>query len=336
MHSLDGLKRKRIEHCESLNEDGSTLLSWPFKMGSTGYIITKVTEGGEKEIFIEDVLTTKYIDTDVDSKAISYRVDNYTKREKVVKDRASLCGSLEQALIKGNTNTMISDYILNNYDRLLIYVERLPHIDKTLTSLLLNDVWLNWSKKEQQGFGYSPTRIGKNGENMTVEQVVENTLKSYAKNPKYTIKYNNKEKCDGVEVEIHSVSMLDEREEGSDNNHIVAKASIQKMGDVESPLEELIEVDTLREDLEYVLEATKDYNVSARKILENFSTLIEVVTDDEESGRMVGDDVIRNMNKTLFSEYRADLSMLDMFSRIFAFMNKDITLFTQVFESMCV
>lgn len=335
MNKLEGYKRRTIEHCESVNDDGTVLLSWPCKTQSTGYIITKITDLGEEEILVQDIFTTRYLDDSLGSDKVKYRVETYSKRKAVVKDKESLFGSLEQAIIKGNTNTLVSDYILENYDNLLVYIEKLPHIDKTLTSLLLNDVWLTWSKKEKQGSAYSAYRVGKNGEYMTVEQVVENTLKAYAKNPKYTNKYNNKEKHDGIEVEVHSVSMLEEREEGSDNNHIVAKASMKKMTEVDSPLDDLVEICTLKEDLEYVLEATKDYTISARKILDNFSTLLEVVSDDEESGHVIGEDVIRNMNKTLFSEYRSDLSMIDMFSRIFAFMNKDITLFTQVYETLC-
>lgn len=126
--------------------------------------------------------------------------------------------------------------------------------------------------------------------------------------------------------------MLEEREEGSENNYITAQASLTIMKGTESPLEDMIEVCTLREDLEYVLNETKDFKVSARSILDHIVDLLAMVSYDEETGVSPGDNVITNMNKTLFSEYKSSLHMIDVFDRIFGFMHKDITLFNEIYK----
>lgn len=331
----DKVKRILIKHCEAFNEAGDVLVSWPCKVKAEGYIVTRSLGNKKNEFWIDGALNTKFIDKIKSNGKVCYKVEAYKKFVDFSDlDIDGLVGSLEQAQFKGNTNTLISDYIEQNYDELLSFVERLPHIDLTSSAVILNDVWLSWMQKEQSGDGYSADRLSRGGNKMTVQQVVENTLKAYAKNQAYSKKYNNKDKNNGVEIELHSVSMLEEREEGSENNYITAQASLSLMKGTDSPLEDMVEICTLREDLEYVLYHTKDFKVSAKSILDNMSDLLAMVNGSEDSNMFPGEDVIRMMNKTLFSEYKSSLDMIDMFDRIFLFMHKDITLFNEIYQEM--
>lgn len=334
MDNLGSIKRLTVQYCESQNPDGSVLISWPNKINVDGYILTKTVNGRSEEILLDNS-STRYVDT-VKITDINYKVEAYRRVTNIKqRDLEGLCGSLEQAQIKGNTNTKITDYIVENFAELVKFVSRIPHVDRSLADMLITDVWMSWSKKEEQGIGYSAERIGKNGECLSVQQVVENSIKSYAKNSTYTSKYNNKDKKDGVDIEIHSVSMLEEREDSSDNNVIVAKASMQKMSEVNSPLDMLVEVDTLREDLEYVLRNTRNFNITARSIFDNITSLLDMVKDDDNTGKSVTNEVLRSMNKTLFSEYQSNLQMVDMFSRIFTVMQRDSELFNEVYREIC-
>ena len=331
----NGVKRISIKHCEAFNEAGDILVSWPCRVKAEGYVVTRCLGNKKNEFWIEGSLNTKFIDRSVNSSKVSYKVEAYKKVVTISElDIDNLVGSLEQAQLKGNSNTLISDYIENNYNALLTFVEHLPHIDITSSAVILNDVWLSWMQKEQSGDGYSPERLSRGGNKMTVQQVVENTLKAYAKNQAYSKKYNNKDKNNGVEIELHSVSMLEEREEGSENNYITAQASLSLMKGNDSPLEDMIEICTLKEDLEYVLNHTKNFKVSAQSILDNMTDLLAMVNGVEGSGVIPGEDVIRTMNKTLFSEYKSSLDMIDTFDRIFLFMHKDITLFNQIYQEI--
>jgi hypothetical protein len=328
------IRRVLVNHCEALNEDGDVLISWPSYVKAEGYIITRCYDDGrQEEIQVTGALNTKFIDKT--SGHIKYSVEAY---KHYVKDtdleHLSLLGSIEQAKLRGNGNTLISDYILSHYDELMLFVKKLPHIDTDSVSMLLDDVWESWKHKEQSGEGYSPDRLSKGGNCLTVKQVVENSLKSYAKNSLYTKKYNNKDKNNGVEVELHSVSMLEEREEGSENNFITAQASLKTVKGTESPLEDMVAICTLKEDLSYVLTATKDFKVSARNILDNYSYLIQMLSDDSEKNISPGEEVIKNMNKTLFSEYKSSMELVDMFDRIFVFMHRDMELFHQIYNEL--
>lgn len=331
MDNSMSIKRLTVQYCKSQNPDGSVLISWPVKRNVDGYIVTKTVDGTTKEIMLDNTIT-KYVD-DVITKA-NYKVEAYRKVSKIKqKDLDGLCGSLEQAQIKSNNNTKITDYIVANFSDLVKFVSRIPHVDKSLADMLITDVWISWSKKEEQGIGYSAERIGKNGERLSVQQVVENSIKSYARNETYTNRYNNRDKKDGVDIELHSVSMMEEHDEYGDSNVIMNQASMQKMSEVSSPLDMLVEADTLREDLEYVLEKTKDFDITARSIFDNINALLEMVQDKEDK-KGVSNEVLRSMNKTLFSEYQSDLCMVDMFSRIFTVMQKDSELFNRIYKAV--
>lgn len=333
----ESMKRVILKHCVS-NLDNCSIVSWPCSIRANCYCLTKLLNDKViDKILIHDITNTKYHETEASiCDLITYKVEACYKIDKSMEENEGLFGSLEQAVIKGNTNTLISDYIELHYDELLNFIMRLPHVDITKSALILNDVWLSWMRKEQSGVGYSAERVSRGGTSLTVQQVVENTIKSYAKNTAYSKKYNNKDKNNGIEIELHSVSMLEEREEGSENNYITSKASIMNRGhEADSPLDEMVEICTLKEDLEYVMKTTKNYKVSAKNIFDNINDLLSMVTDNDETGVMPSEELIKNMNKTLFSEYSSNVEMVDMFSRIFMFMHKDISLFNEIYKQ-CV
>lgn len=323
-------RKKVLKHCISYTPNG-VLISWPEDIKSDGYIVVKNTPFGAEEFTVG---STKYLDDKYDD-FTQYKVYSYQKLGTFEKDSyESLIGSLEQSSIKASSENIATKYIEDNYEVLLNLAKSLHHVDRLVAGKIINDVWVSWYKREQQGLGFNPDKISKSGITLSVEQAVENTIKLYAKNCEYQLKYNNKEFKDGVEVGIFSVSMLEEREDGNSNNYIVGKASIaNKSIQTDSPLEEMIDICTLEEDLHYVIQNTLGFKVSALSIFENISELLDMISGEKESSIMSEKD-IKLLNKTLFSEYQSRVEMVEMFGRILRFMNHNRTIFSEVYSKV--
>lgn len=333
----NSMRKKVLKCCVSQSPEG-VLVSWPEDIRADGYIILKQTPFGEEEFVIDKLgitNSTKFVDKTLFSSDIQYKVFSYKNEITFEQETYSaLIGSLEQSSIKASSKNIATKYIEDNYEVLLNLAKNLHHVDRLVAGKIVNDVWVSWYKREQQGAGFNSERISKSGITLTVDQAVENTIKLYAKNGEYQLKYNNKESKDGVEVGIFSVSMLEEREEGNSNNYIVGKASLAtKSIQTDSPLEEMVDICTLEEDLEYVLKNTVDFKVSALSIFDNITELLDMISGEKEMS-VVSDKDIKLLNKTLFSEYQTRADMVEMFGRILKFMNRNRTIFSEVYAKV--
>lgn len=96
-------------------------------------------------------------------------------------------------LVEPETNTVGSDFIKDNFDRLLNYTARKLNIntkfeDSTRANDLLTDVFIKITEDEQDGCGYNPNYF-ENGDNITVEQYIFAKIIGYAKNSRYSKEY---------------------------------------------------------------------------------------------------------------------------------------------------
>lgn len=160
--------------------------------------------------------------------------------------------------LKDCENTEFTDYVSENYKRLVEYAEHL-NIDTTKAVDLINDVWLSYKLNEESGKCFDMSM----GHRViqSIEESVHGRIKRTARNPKYYRATNNT-----TEVLAH---FTDDTEDDEIQNAYTAMASCE---DVRHDVVE-DECD-LQDSMAYFISCTNKCRVTGLTILEKIEVLV--------------------------------------------------------------
>ena len=233
-----------------------------------------------------------------------------------------------------------SDYIAEHYDSLLKYIKTLPGIngdDKAKD--LLHDVYISVHKAEMDGEGYDSEYYNKKGQEGTVllEQFIYGRIKQYAKNDKYRsdlvssgsvsytkvvcietplttrtgYKYDKngniiteknyvREKCKVKACEI--AASFNDGGDVEDNNDSFQKA--YAMASTHDSLDDLMELYSLREQIDYCIDICSLHNINLLNILKNMDKLASLLS--VSSRKKTADNVFEDLHKLV--SYHTELA----------------------------
>lgn len=160
-------------------------------------------------------------------------------------------------LIVEDDNTEFTDYVTENFERLIKYASRL-NIDVSKAQDLISDVWISYKNNEENGKGFDMSK----GHSLiqTVEESVKARIKCYAKNVRYHRATSN-----STEVLAH---FTDDTEDDGPQSKYTAMASCE---DIQGVLFE--EEYDLEESMAYFVCCTSKCKISGLTLLEKIDLL---------------------------------------------------------------
>ena len=116
-----------------------------------------------------------------------------TKEKYMAYRLSTYVNNLECGLKEPELNTEASDFIRDNYKKLIKYTAKKLGIDtryedSTRADDLLTDIFIKVTEDEQDGCGYNANYF-ENGDNITIEQYIYSKINGYSKNTKYSKDY---------------------------------------------------------------------------------------------------------------------------------------------------
>ncbi len=168
---------------------------------------------------------------------------------------------IDNELMEGNTNNLASQYIVDNYDKLVFDVLKMG-IDKEKNIDLINDVYCKIVEREQNGKGFDPSK-GRKEAYIEVKHYIYKMLSDYGKNIKY-----RKQKVADLRFKELSSSYS-----GENISDLTVNQMVYKQARGYDEIEGLDEQLSIFEEIEFILSFESSIQLDLRFLMKNIRNI---------------------------------------------------------------